>query len=128
MTKKGKTIILSIKPEFANKIFEGTKKYEFRRSIFKQPDVNTVIVYVTNPTQKIIGEFKIERVLCLAPRELWKKTKKYSGITKDSFFEYFINKDLGYALKIKNTRKYKKPLCIRKDFNSIPPQSFRYVA
>ena len=27
-------IILSIKPEIANKIFEGDKKFEFRRSIF----------------------------------------------------------------------------------------------
>ena len=28
-------VLLSIKPEFAEKIFNGTKKYEFRKSIFK---------------------------------------------------------------------------------------------
>ena len=28
-------VVLSIKPEFANKIFDGTKKFEFRKSIFK---------------------------------------------------------------------------------------------
>jgi len=43
-------ILLSIKPEYAEKIFAGTKKYEFRRSIFKNPDVKTVplqfIVYI----------------------------------------------------------------------------------
>lgn len=29
-------VLLSIKPEFANKIFEGTKRFEFRKSIFKK--------------------------------------------------------------------------------------------
>ena len=34
-------IVLSIKPEYAEKIFSGSKKYEFRRMIFKAPDVKT---------------------------------------------------------------------------------------
>ena len=38
-------VLLSIKPEFADKIFNGTKKYEFRKSIFKNKDVDTVVVY-----------------------------------------------------------------------------------
>jgi predicted transcriptional regulator len=29
-------VILSIKPEYAFKIFDGTKKFEFRRVIFKK--------------------------------------------------------------------------------------------
>jgi predicted transcriptional regulator len=28
-------VLLSIKPQFAEMIFSGTKKYEFRRSVFK---------------------------------------------------------------------------------------------
>ena len=27
-------VVLSIKPQFANKIFDGTKKFEFRKAIF----------------------------------------------------------------------------------------------
>ena len=34
-------VVISIKPEFANKIFDGTKKFEFRKSIFKNEDVKT---------------------------------------------------------------------------------------
>ena len=34
-------ILLSIKPEFAEKIFSGSKKYEFRRRIFKAPGEKT---------------------------------------------------------------------------------------
>ena len=56
-------IILSIKPEFAAKIFEGTKKYEFRRAIFKNKNVKKVVVYASSPVQKIIGEFEIEDII-----------------------------------------------------------------
>jgi len=121
-------VVLSIKPEFANKIFEGTKKYEFRRTIFKNPEIKKVIVYVSAPVQKIIGEFEIERIINCDLDTLWNKTKKYSGITKDYFFEYFGNKEHGYAIKIKNTTLYKTPKCIREDFNLLPPQSFLYLA
>ena len=48
-------VVLSIKPEFANKIFEGTKKYEFRRAIFKNPNIKKVVVYSSSPVKKIIG-------------------------------------------------------------------------
>ena len=32
-------VVLSIKPEFAFKIFDGTKQFEFRKAIFKNPAV-----------------------------------------------------------------------------------------
>jgi predicted transcriptional regulator len=56
-------VILSIKPQFARKIFEGSKLFEFRRSIFKNPDVNKVVVYASAPISKIVGEFEIEEIL-----------------------------------------------------------------
>lgn len=40
-------VLLSIKPEFAEKIFSGEKKFEFRRSIFKDKTVKTVLVYAS---------------------------------------------------------------------------------
>ena len=56
-------VLLSIKPEYAEKIFEGTKKYEFRRSVFKNRNVKTVVVYASSPVQKVIGEFDIEHII-----------------------------------------------------------------
>ena len=64
-------ILLSIKPEFANKIFNGSKKFEFRRLVFKNKSVNTVVVYASAPVSKVIGEFDIEQVLKLELSELW---------------------------------------------------------
>ena len=121
-------VILSIKPEFANKIFDGTKKYEFRRAIFKNPEVRKVVVYSSSPVQKIIGEFEIDQIITHDLVTLWNKTKKYSGVSEDFFFKYFGDKELGFAIKIKNTKLYRIPKCIREDYNLFPPQSFLYLA
>ena len=56
-------VLLSIKPEYAYKIFDGSKKYEFRRSVFKDTNVKTIVVYASSPVQKVIGEFEIDSIL-----------------------------------------------------------------
>ena len=94
-------VLLSIKPEFAFKIFDGTKKFEFRKSIFKNKDVKTVVVYASSPIQQVIGEFEIEKILNLELDVLWNLTQDFSGISEDFFYEYFADKELGYAIKIK---------------------------
>lgn len=120
-------IILSIKPEFAEKIFEGTKMYEFRRSLFKNSSVKSVIVYASAPISKIIGEFEIEEVLYKKIDDLWAETKEYSGIHKSFYLSYFEGKDSGYAIKVKKTKKYKSYYCIKEKYGISPPQSFAYV-
>jgi len=75
-------VLLSIKPEFAEKIFNGTKKYEFRRTVFKNQDIKTVVVYASSPVQKVIGEFEIEEIISDQLQALWKQTKKYAGINE----------------------------------------------
>jgi len=120
-------VLLSIKPKYADLIFDGSKKFEFRRTIFKNENIKTIVVYASSPVQKVIGEFEIESILNKDLAVLWQQTKKHAGIDEQYFFEYFINKEKGYAIKIKKTRKYRKPLCLRDDFNLLPPQSFLYL-
>lgn len=120
-------VLLSIKPEFAFKIFDGVKKFEFRKVIFKNPNVKTVVVYASSPIQQVIGEFEIDDILSSAPKEIWEITKKYSGITEDFFNEYFADRKIAHAIKIKNTKKYIEPLYLRENFKLSPPQSYTYL-
>lgn len=120
-------VLLSIKPEFAFKIFEGTKKFEFRKVIFKKADIRTVIVYASSPVQQVIGEFEIDAIFSSGPEVIWEMTKKHSGISETFFYEYFANREIAHAIKIKNTKKYSKPLSIKDDFKLIPPQSYVYL-
>lgn len=119
-------VVLSIKPEFAFKIFDGTKKFEFRKAIFKNTKIKTVIVYASSPVQQVIGEFNIERIINKDIDSLWKMTQDFSGITEEYFYEYFANHVDGFAIEIKKPKKYRQPKCLKADFNLVPPQSFAY--
>ncbi len=119
--------LLSIKPEYAEKILSGTKKYEFRKAIFKK-DVDTVVIYATKPVGKVIGEFKVDNILQDQPKELWKKTKVHSGITQNFFDQYFSGRDKAFAIQVKNPLRYHKPFDLKRIIpKGIAPQSFCYI-
>lgn len=122
-------ILLSIKPEYAEKIFNGEKKYEYRKKIFKRKDVKSIIVYVTKPVGKVIGEFEIDQILEGEPSFIWEKTKKHAGISSKDYFKYFDGNDKGFAIGIKKVIKYQEPLELQniKPTIKTPPQSFIYV-
>ena len=121
-------ILLSIKPEFVKEIFLGKKKFEYRKSIFTNKKVTSVIVYSTMPVGKIVGEFTIEAVLMDKPQTLWRKTSEYSGISKKFFDEYFAGRDQAYAIKIGALLLYDDPIDPYEKWDSfVPPQSFRYI-
>ena len=119
-------VVLSIKPEFANKIFDGTKLFEFRKVIFKNENVKSVLVYSSSPVQKVIGEFQIGEIIKHDLETLWSLTKEHSGISEDYFYEYFGEKEHGFAIQIKKKTKFKIPKCLKEDYNLLPPQSFAY--
>lgn len=120
-------VVLSIKPEFAEKIFDGTKRFEFRKAIFKNENIKTVLVYSSSPVQKVIGEFQIEEIIKHDLKTLWNLTKEYSGISEQYFYSYFEGKEHGFAIHIKNKRKFKTPKSLKDDYNLSPPQSFAYL-
>ena len=71
--------LLSIKPKFASLIFDGSKKFEYRKAIFKQ-NVTKVIVYATAPVSMVIGEFTVEGILHDELDSLWQETQRTSFI------------------------------------------------
>jgi predicted transcriptional regulator len=119
-------VLLSVKPEFALKIFDGSKKYEYRRIIFKRR-VETIVVYASDPIKRVIGEFDIGEILHKKPDQLWAETCNHGGITKAMFMDYFGDQSKGYALEIKKTRKYQTHLSLNDLMLSFPPQSFMYL-
>lgn len=122
-------VLLSIKPRFAEAILSGGKTYEFRRALFKSRDVTSVVIYASSPIQRVVGEFSIEEVLCMDVEDLWAATQCGGGIEREYFDAYFAGREAGFALKVRNVTKYKRPLDLKKDFGvKRPPQSFQYLA
>lgn len=120
-------VLLSIKPEFVERIFEGTKKYEFRKSLFKRDDVTIVVIYASSPIKRVVGEFEISEILSEDVDALWKRTKDYSGVTEDYYNTYFFMRKIANAIRIGNVVRYDQPKSLS-DYNLVrAPQSFCYL-
>ena len=121
--------LLSIKPEFVEEIIEGRKKFEYRKKVFKRSDVSSIVVYATKPYGKVVGEFEIENILEEGIDKLWNDTKHFSGISEEFFYEYFKDRESGFAIQIKEFEEYEEHLELS-EFDStlkVAPQSFCYL-
>jgi predicted transcriptional regulator len=121
-------VLLSIKPKYAEAIMRGEKKYEFRKSGLKHLGGSKAYIYMSSPVRMIVASFRMERIFEDRPSILWKKYRRYAGIERQAFFDYFANAERGLAIQISKLNVLDKPLrpseFIR---NFVPPQSFMYV-
>ncbi len=121
-------VLLSIKPEYAEMIFSGEKRFEFRKAVFRNSAVKTVVIYATKPVGKVVGEFDVEEILAEKPSTLWSLTSNFAGISKRFFNEYFQGRKTAYAIRVREARRYDTPLNLGAILGSgIAPQSFCYI-
>ncbi|MHA1610907.1 MAG: hypothetical protein ACTSYU_02545 [Promethearchaeota archaeon] len=122
---------MSIKPKYVQPILEQSKKFEFRKTVFVKKNIDRIdkiIIYSSSPKKKIVGFFKIDKIIAEKPKVIWKLCKGFAGISEKEFFKYFEGKDLAYAIKIKYVKKFEEeidPHEISPDFR--PPQSYCYL-
>lgn len=120
------TILLSIKPEYSKRIFDGTKKYEFRKHV-AQKKIDKIVVYSSYPDQKIIGEVSVTEILSMKPSPLWELTKKEAGISRAKFRAYFKGCKEAYAYKLGKFIIYDNPKTLIEFGIKHAPQSFIYL-
>jgi len=86
------------------------------------------VIYASRPVSLVIGEFLIEEVLALEPKQLWQITATGAGVDQEFFEAYFRGCKIGFALKVHRPKRYTQPLSLGHDFGlSRPPQSFCYL-
>ena len=121
--------MLSIRPEYVARILSGEKTYEYRRKVFKQPNVDSILIYCTSPQSAVVGEAVIEGILASSPQELWDATGKQGGIDYKGFMKYFTGVTTAYAIKLGKIVTFDIPKPITAYAPSIKraPQSFVYV-
>ena len=120
-------LIISIKPQFVDKILSGHKYFEYRKKIFKK-QIDDIYIYSSFPQKKIVGKFKYSGYIDGSPEEIWEATHDHSGISQKHFFNYYVEKKIAYAIKIVSLTIFKPPVDpYKKDTAFRPPQSFMYV-
>lgn len=119
-------VLMSIRPQYVEKIFSGKKIYELRRKIFKK-DVKTIVVYASSPVMQVIGEVDIEQIISDTPFNIFQKFKENICISQKDYFDYFADTDIAYAIKIQKARQYSNPKRLNDFGVKRAPQSYIYL-
>ena len=120
------SILLSIKPEYVEKILKGEKRYEFRRKLC-QKEVDKIYIYETSPVKKVVGEAVDIEKLQGDKEMIWEQTKGVAGVTREGFDQYFADMKTAGAYYLGKVKVYETARDIKSFGISAAPQSFVYV-
>lgn len=120
--------LVSIRPQFVDKILSGEKRLEFRRSWAAEP-VDVLVIYSSSPVQKIVATAKVIGLTEASPTKLWELAKiKGGGVSRQLIYDYFDGKKTGFAIEIGEVFELDQPVDPQKALRGfVAPQSFRYL-
>ena len=119
--------LMSIRPDYAQKILAGDKRVEFRKTRLAST-ISHVVIYATNPIRRIVGFFKVLGIEQATPDELWRRHQQDGGIERSLFFAYYSERASGIAIRVGEVVGLRNPKALSAlGDNLVPPQSFRYL-
>lgn len=125
------TLLLSVRPKYAEKIFKGIKTVELRRTRPRLCEGDVVIVYASSPTKALIGAFEVEKVIQKPLDYLWDEVKDKAGISYEDFCCYYKGVSVGCGIFLNKTCHFNEPIKLdrlrQESYNFSPPQSYRYL-
>lgn len=120
------TMLLSIKPQYANVILQGKKEYEFRKKRCRD-GIDKIVFYSSSPQKQVVGEAEIEKIIEGSPTRIWEIAKHAAGITRTAFYDYYRGYHNAVAYKLKNVVVYEEPKELSDYGIAHAPQSYIYI-
>lgn len=123
-------VLLSVRPTFADKILNGTKRVELRRVKPSLKPGDIVLLYVSSPVKELRGIFQVEQILTKQPAELWNEVQRDAGVTREQYNTYFCGARVAsgiYLHLVTKTVPIKLKELRQRWVNFHPPQGYRYV-
>lgn len=128
---KEQTLLMSLRPEFAELILQGRKTVEFRRKFSKKYEGATIVFYITRPVQQFMFTATITQVDHSQKKRLWNMSQQKCGISQVAFDHYFSGIDYGYAIHLSNIKLVPNQLVLEHAKKVCPqlrpPQSFQRI-
>ena len=121
-----RAILLSIKPEYVEKILQGTKKFEYRKHLAKE-DISAIYIYSTSPFMKVVASAQIIGRLSASPTALWEKTKTMAGISRAKYRNYFRGYTTANAYELGEVEIFESGKKLSDFGINVAPQSFVYI-
>nr|WP_281720035.1 ASCH domain-containing protein [Nitrosomonas nitrosa] len=128
MSQTCEMLLLSVQPRYSVLICSGSKRVEFRRQ-WASRKVDTIAIYATSPTQRIVALADVEDVVSASPAKLWSHCQdRNGGLSRTGLMKYFTGKSIGFAVLLGKVHQLANPVNpwdIDRAFS--PPQSFQYL-
>lgn len=127
-TKQNRTVaLLSIHPAYAERLLEGSKCVELRKTRLAR-EIDYVIIYSTSPVQKVVGYFSVAKVAIGLPKAIWSEYKHVAGIESRDFIQYYEGAKQAVAIEVEQMHKLSCPVPLSVLGAGLkPPQSFQYL-
>ena len=123
----GAVALLSVKPEYAERIVAGSKRVEFRRSGFARP-VSHIVLYATQPVGRMLAMCEVAAIHRGAPASMWRSFGTVGGIGADRYWAYYQGATTAIAIGIRRVHRLARELSLREvGIEGPPPQSYRYL-
>lgn len=119
--------LFSIRPEYAEKILVGEKRFEFR-TIQCRREIRRIVIYAPAPVSQILGEAVVTRIVKAPPDVLWEKVQGAAGVSKAGFDAYFCGRSAAVAYQLEQPVQYQNAPLISDLGIKRPPQSFCYLS
>jgi predicted transcriptional regulator len=127
-----RALLLSIRPKYAELIFEGKKTVELRKTRPRAESGDLVLVYVSAPVKSLLGAFQVARVIEAHPRQLWRNVSGKCGVGKSEFNDYFGDAQVGFGIVLRAQWKLESPVSLTQLRNRRarfqPPQVYHYLS
>jgi predicted transcriptional regulator len=123
-----KALLLSIKPRYAQAIFDDLKEFEFRR-ICPRTEVPALgFLYESAPVSRVTGLVLIEEIFCASETQLAALPKSDDPFRED-YGGYLKGAKSPCAIRLSNPTRFEKALALECLFPEVhrPPQSYRFV-
>ena len=128
---KEQTLLMSLKPEYAELMLKGKKTIEFRRKFSKKYTGSTILFYISHPVKQFMFTVRINKVEHAKKERLWNLFQEEGGISEIIFDKYFAGTDSGYAIGVSDLKSIPNQLVLdqaKKVCPQIrPPQSFQKI-
>ena len=120
-------ILISIKNEFAQKIYDGTKTIELRKHCPHIDCYTYCWIYEPKPVGLITGYFVVAGSIACKPKQLWDEYHEVLGIDWNRFSFYYYNTELAHGIVIAYANKLPQPYTLQELGLSRPPQMYQRI-
>jgi predicted transcriptional regulator len=126
-----RTLLLSVRPRYAERILAGIKTVELRRIRPRVSKGDVLLLYVSSPVKALKAISRVNEITWSEPNELWRQIAHRAGITHHEFQDYFGGADMGCAIHLQEVQELSPSIslsALREQWPGFsPPQLYYYL-